>query len=209
MPARMVARIIRDRTGVSGAKRAGMALQGGSEVFCERREGSLEELWPGNHDQVETNRRLVFSEDLSNQSFSAVPRHRPAESSGCADAKAGLPGPVRQRDERHEAPVRPGTPLLNPEVIGPAPDAFWRPEALGHLPAGPFTAPTWPDCATLRRKGLLRRNAQALPPLRAAAIEHLSPLLRLHANQEAVRAFSTPPIGLKRAFHAMEPRSER
>jgi hypothetical protein len=175
MPARMVARIIRDRTGVSGAKRAGMALQGGSEVFCERREGSLEELWPGNHDQVETNRRLVFSEDLSNQSFSAVPRHRPAESSGCADAKAGLPGPVRQRDERHEAPVRPGTTLLNPEVIGPAPDAFWRPEALGHLPAGPSLrrrGRTVPRCAekdysdeTLRRfRPFARRRLSTCRP---------------------------------------------
>jgi hypothetical protein len=184
-----------------------MALQGGSKVVGERRKGSLEEPWPGNHHQVETNRRLVFPEDLSNQSFGAVPQHRPAEPSGSADTEAGLLGSVRQRDQRHEAPVRPGATILNPEVIGPAPDALLRSEALGHLPAGPRRAAV-AGLATPRRKRLLRRNAQALPPLRAAAFEHQSPVLRPHANQEAMRAFSAPAIGLERAFHAVEPRSE-
>jgi hypothetical protein len=113
-----------------------MTLQGGAEVVVERREGSLEHLGSGNHNQIEPGRGLIPPKNLSNQPFSSVPQNRAAEPPGSADAEPGLPGSIRQRNERQEAPLRSGAPLLDAQVIGPPADAFWGPEALGHLPAG-------------------------------------------------------------------------
>jgi hypothetical protein len=47
----------------------------------------------------------------------------------------------------------------------------------------------------------LRRNGQALAPLRAAALENQTALLRRHTHEKAVCALSAPSIGLERTLH--------
>lgn len=196
MPAVTTRRAAWAGIGTSGASGAGMTSQRGPEVFGNRREGSLEQLRLGDHDEIEAGCRFVPPKNLSNQAFSSVPLHRAAEPPRGADAKAGGPGPVGKRDERQETALAPGTLLLDTQVVGPATDAFRRPEALGHRSDG-------------RKATLLRGYAQALPALGPAPLEHLAPFLGLHADQEPMRAVPAPPVGLKRALHAMEPLSVR
>src|SRR5207248_2723488 len=65
------------------------------------------------------------------------------------------------------------------------------------------TAPENRRCwSTARVEERARSDGQPFPPLRAPALQHLPPALRLHSLAEAVRLLPAAYIRLKRALHA-------
>src|SRR5436853_349819 len=56
--------------------------------------------------------------------------------------------------------------------------------------------------STARVEERARSDGQPFPPLRAPALQHLPPALRLHSLAEAVRLLPAAYIRLKRALHA-------
>lgn len=61
-----------------------------------------------------------------------------------------------------------------------------------------------PDRERLRAS-LLRGHREALAPLRAAALQHQTSVLRAHPDKEPVSAPAAAPIRLKRTLHSKVP----
>jgi hypothetical protein len=104
--------------------------QGGAKVLFDRRKLGLEELRSGNDHQIDTYPGLVATESLSYQSFSSIPRDRAADPARSSNPEPGCFGAIRKSDERYELTVTSGAALLDAHVVGPAPDALVRPQAL-------------------------------------------------------------------------------
>src|SRR5688572_27687462 len=120
------------------------ALESASEVVLQALERSVEQGGARNDDNVHTARdwRSHPPENLSNQSFSAVSRHRVAKLPRGDDAQASTGGPIGRHDECKKATVHPYARLECPLVFAAAPHAAGLPEALGGHVADPSEQPT-------------------------------------------------------------------
>jgi hypothetical protein len=143
-------------------------------------QAGVEQLTPGDDDDVEPRCDLVPTKNLSYQSFGSVPLNGSAELPGGRDPEAARRLLVRQHEHRAEAAMDSHPALVDPLKIGAAADPFGLAEF--HL----FAA-----------------DREAFPPFGPPALQHQTAVFRAHSDQKAVRTLAMARIRLKRAlaFH--------
>jgi hypothetical protein len=95
------------------------ALQRAQIVGFERGQGRLDDLATGDNDHIDSRRGLVTPENLSYQSFGAVPPNGAANLPSGGDAEAGNGETVRQDEERQQASGGPNTLIVHLAKVRP------------------------------------------------------------------------------------------
>jgi hypothetical protein len=89
----------------------------------------IEQLAPGDNNDVKTRRNFVTTENLSNQAFRSISLNRPPQAPGGGDPQPADRQLVRQNEQSGKAPVNPGATLVNLLKFGATADVFVSPEA--------------------------------------------------------------------------------
>jgi len=106
----------------------GTALNGLAIISFKDGQGGVEQLTPGNNDDVKPSRDLVATENLSYQSFSPVSYNSSAELFRSCDAQTSHRALIGEDEYRGEASGNPGASLVDFLKLGAAPDTLVRPE---------------------------------------------------------------------------------
>lgn len=96
----------------------------GKEFGLEADIRGIEHFAARHDDDVETARRLVMPEDLSNQSFRAIPLDRAADLPGGGDAEARDRVISRAREHGHQSPADFATLFVDALIVDPASDVL-------------------------------------------------------------------------------------
>jgi hypothetical protein len=96
------------------------AVKNGSEFGFNGDEGGIKQFATGDDHDVESRRKLVMAENLSNQSLGPVADDRTADLASGGDAETTDRQVIRQREQRQELPVNLATAVVNPLEVGPA-----------------------------------------------------------------------------------------
>jgi hypothetical protein len=88
----------------------------------------VEQLAPGNNDDIKTRRNLMTTENLSNQAFRSVSLNRAPQAPCGGDPQPTDRQLVRQNEQSGKAAVNPGTALVNLLKFGATADVFVSPE---------------------------------------------------------------------------------
>jgi hypothetical protein len=110
---------------------AGSAVKGSAVIGFKGSQTGFEEFSPRHDDHVEAGRELVLSENLSYQSLSAISYNRPAKFSCRRDSEAADVLLIGQDKKRAVASADSISMLVDPLVIGAAPDSLDFPEPAG------------------------------------------------------------------------------
>ena len=88
----------------------------------------VEQLAPGNHDDVKAGRNLVTTENLSNQALRSISFNRAPQALGGGDPQPADRQLVRQNEQSGKATMNPGATLVNLLKFGATADVFVWPE---------------------------------------------------------------------------------
>ena len=102
----------------------GTALNGLAIVSFKDGQGGVEQLTPGNNDDVKPSRDLVATENLSYQSFGAISLHRAAQLLRRRDAQPPNPVLVAEDKRGAVAAPKPNAPFVHALKLGAPPDVF-------------------------------------------------------------------------------------
>jgi hypothetical protein len=106
----------------------------GKKFGLEADIGGIEHFAARHDDDVEAAGWLVVTENFSNQSFSAIPRHCAPEFSGRGDAESRRSAIRRAREHRHQAPADLAAVFVDALILDTASDVLLGSKCpVGHL----------------------------------------------------------------------------
>jgi hypothetical protein len=88
----------------------------------------VEQLAPGDNDDIKTRRNLMTTENLSNQAFRSISLNRAPQAPCGGDPQPADRQLVRQNEQSGKAAVNPGTTLVNLLKFSATADVFVSPE---------------------------------------------------------------------------------
>lgn len=158
------------------------AFEEGSVVSFKNRQAGVEQLALGDDDNVEPFGDLVTTENLSYQTFSAIPHNRAAQFLCRRDAQPPGVQVVGQHEHRAVPAMQASALFVNTLKIGAATNPLVALKA-GHM--------AWP--------GLFAADRQAFAALRTTPFEYQAAIFGAHAHAKTVGFGAVSPIRLERA----------
>ena len=124
---RMASRAVRTKTGASAGLENATG-DGGAEFGFKSGQARREQLAPGHNDDIEARRDVISTENLSNQTLSAIPDYRATEPLRSGDAEPADRQPIRLRKQRVVAARNTRAMLVDVLKIGVFTDPLVRAE---------------------------------------------------------------------------------
>ena len=175
------------------------AVKCGTVIRLEGRLRRVTELTTWDHHNVERVTELVAAKQVSNTALCPVAPNGIAQFPGSGNPQPRRLKAVRQHEQRHEPPSKPGAPFVDLLKLGAPGYSLALRKPVGCRRHQVKSGVAWGHSSA--RPALARRDRQAFAPLGAPAFDDQAPVLGRHPHQESMSAFAPSVVGLKRTFH--------